>query len=56
MQYIYRESNHPSNIIKHIPTFIKNRISNLSSTEILFKESLKHNEDNACVNLDTIRK
>ena len=44
IQYIHTESNHPPNIIKHIPASIENRLSNLSSTEILFKESIKHYE------------
>ena len=42
MQYIHTESNHPpprpQNIIKDIPAFIKTRLSNQSSTEIIFKE------------------
>ena len=32
MQYIHTESNHPPNIIKHIPASIETRLSNLSST------------------------
>ena len=46
IQYIHTESNHPPNIIEHIPASIENCLSNLSSTEILFKESTKHYEDN----------
>ena len=38
MQYIHTESNHPPNIIKHIPASIETRLSNLSSTETIFKE------------------
>ena len=46
MQYIHTESNHPPNIIKHIPASIENRLSNLSSVEILSKESTTHCEYN----------
>ena len=43
MKYIHTESNHPPpprppNIIKDIPASIKTRLSNQSSTEIIFKE------------------
>ena len=48
MQYIYTESNHPPNIIKHIPASIETRLSNLSSTEKIFKESTTHYENNLC--------
>ena len=34
-QYIHTEFNHPSNIIKHIPTSIETCLSNLSSTAII---------------------
>ena len=44
MQYIHTESNHPSNIIKHIPASIESRLSNLSSNERVFKESTTHYE------------
>ena len=39
IQYIHTEPNHPPspNIIKHIPVSIETRLSNLSSTEIIFK-------------------
>ena len=37
IRYIHTESNHPPNIIKHIPASIETRLSNLSSTEIIFK-------------------
>ena len=46
MPYIHTESNHPPNIIKHIPASIETRLSNLSSTEIIFKESTTHYENN----------
>ena len=46
IQYIHTESNHPPDIIKHVPASIENRFSNLLSTEILFKESTTHHEDN----------
>ena len=45
MQYIHTESNHPPNIIKHIPASIETRLSNLSSTETIIKEST-HYENN----------
>ena len=46
IKYVYTESNHLPNIIKHIPVFIENRLSNLSSNEKLFQESTTHYEDN----------
>ena len=46
MQYIHTESNHPPNIIKHIPASIEACLSNLSSTETIFKESTTHYENN----------
>ena len=46
IQYIHTESNHPPNIIKHIPASIETRLSNLSSTEIIFRESTTHYENN----------
>ena len=50
IQYIHTESNHPPppprNIIKHIPASIETRLSNLFSTEIIFKESPTHYENN----------
>ena len=54
IQYIHRESNHPPNIIKHIPASIETLLSNLFPTEIIFKESTTHYEK-ICDNLDTIR-
>ena len=46
IQYIHTESNHPPNIIKHIPASIDTRLSNLSSTEIIFRQSTTHYENN----------
>ena len=46
MQYIHTESNHPPNIIKHIPASIETRLSNLSPTETIFKQSTTHYENN----------
>ena len=46
IQYIHTESNHPPNIVNHIPASIENRRSNLYSTEILFKEPTKYFQDN----------
>ena len=46
MRYIHMESNHPPNIIKHIPASYQTRLSNLSSTEIIFKESTTHYKNN----------
>ena len=46
IQYIRTESNHPRNIIKHIQASIETRLSNLSSTETIFKESTIHYENN----------
>ena len=40
------ESNHPPNIIKHIPTSIENRLSNLSFNEKFSQESTTHYENN----------
>ena len=45
MQYIHTEFNHPPNIIKHIPASIETRLSNLSSTQTIFKESTTHYEN-----------
>ena len=42
IQYLHTESNHSPNIIKHIPASIVNHLSNLSSAEIMFKESKTH--------------
>ena len=46
IQYTHTESNHHTNIIKHIPASIETRLSNLSSTEIIFKESTTRHENN----------
>ena len=50
IQYMHTECSHspslPPNIIKHVPASIETRLSNLSSTEILFKESTTHYKDN----------
>ena len=46
MQYIHTESNHPPNIIKHKPASLEIRLSNLSSTATIFKESTTHYENN----------
>ena len=46
MQYIHTEFNDPPNIIKHIPVSIETCLTNLSSTEIIFKESTIHYENN----------
>ena len=46
IQYIHTESNHPPNIIKHIPASIETCLSNLPSTEIILKESTTHYENN----------
>ena len=46
IQYIHTESKHPPNIIKHVPASIETPLSNLSSTEIIFKESTTHYENN----------
>ena len=46
MQYINTESNHLPNIIKHVPASIETRLSNLSSTETVFKQATTHCENN----------
>ena len=46
IQCIHTESNHHPNIVKHTPASIETRLSNLSSTAIIFKESTKHYENN----------
>ena len=45
IQYINKESNHPSNLIKHLPASIEKRLSNNSSDEKIFKESAIYYED-----------
>ena len=39
INYIHRESNHPPSIIKQLPISIESRLSKLSSSEKIFKES-----------------
>ena len=39
IQYINKESNHPLNLIKHLPAYIEKRLSNNSSDEKIFQES-----------------
>ena len=50
IQYMHTECSHhpslPPNIIKHVPASKETPLSNLSSTEILFKESTTHYKDN----------
>ena len=46
MQYIHTESHRPQNFIKHISASIETRLSNLSSTETICKESTSHYENN----------
>ena len=46
IQYIHTESNHPPNVMKYIPASIETRLSNLSYTEIISKETRTHYEDN----------
>ena len=43
--YINISSNHPSNIIKQIPTIISKRISEISSSEEIFKNAAPYYED-----------
>ena len=45
IQYINKESNHPPNLMKHLPSSIKKRLSNNSSDEIIFKESAIYYDD-----------
>ena len=45
IQYINKESNHPSNLIKHLPASIEKRLSNNSSDEKIFKEYAIYYED-----------
>ena len=39
-QYVHRLSNHPPAIIKNIPTNVNKRLSNISSSEKLFKKAV----------------
>ena len=45
IQYINKESNHPPNIIKHLPASIEKRLSNNFSDEKIFKEADIYYED-----------
>ena len=45
IQYIDKESNHPRNLIKHLPAYIEKRLSNNSSDEKIFQESPVYYED-----------
>ena len=40
-----KESNHPPNLIKHLPTSTEKRLSNNSSDEKIFKEATIYYED-----------
>ena len=46
IQYMHTKSNHSLNNIKHILASIEIRLSKLSSTEIIFKDSTTQCEDN----------
>ena len=39
--YVHKDSNHPPNIIKHIPESINKRLSTISSNETIFNQSVK---------------
>ena len=41
IQHINKESNHPPNLIKHLPASIEKRLSNNSSDEKIFEVSAK---------------
>ena len=45
IQYINKESNHPLNFIKHLPTSVKKRLLNHSSDKAIFEKSAIYNED-----------
>ena len=45
IQYINKESNHPRNLIKHLPAYIEKRLSNNSSDEKTFQESPIYYQD-----------
>ena len=40
INYMHKESTHPLSIIKQVPFSIKSRLSSLSSSEKIFKESM----------------
>ena len=52
IQYISNDSNHPPNLIKHLPASIEKWLSSNSSDEKIFKESAIYYQDtlnnNAC--------
>ena len=43
--YIHKDSDHPPNIIKQLPTAVEKRISDLSSSEEIFEQSKQHYQD-----------
>ena len=43
--YIHAQSDHPPSIIQHLPMAVEKRISELSSTEIIFEQSKQHYQD-----------
>ena len=43
--YVHKESNHPPNIIRKLPTMIEKRVSEISSTREIFDSERKHYED-----------
>ena len=45
IQYTNKESNHPHNLIKHLPAYIEKRLSNNSSNEKILQESPIYYED-----------
>ena len=45
IQCINKESNHPPNLIKHVPASIEKRLSNNSPDKNMFKESAIYHED-----------
>ena len=53
-QYIHTESNHPPNIIKHIPASIENRLTHPLLK--YYSKNQQYNTNIICDDLDTIRK
>ena len=45
IQYINKESNHPPNLVKHLPAYIEKWLSNNSSDEKILQESPIYYED-----------
>ena len=45
VNYVHVHSNHPPNVIKQIPLSIQTRLSNLSSNEQIFQESLPYYQE-----------